>query len=178
MKDGRGRGWSGQRAVRRSDRTRYIELLTVERAPGHAASAVEPAVLGARENWSMSGGNHVSPDSEATVERQLELAFRPLHKRAFGMAAGLVSALLVFGATVVHMLRTDSAQPLILLAQFFNGYEISVAGAFIGAFWAGIAGFVAGWFFAFCRNFAVALSAFIVRTRAELREVRGFLDHI
>jgi hypothetical protein len=37
---------------------------------------------------------------------------------------------------------------------------------------------VVGWFFAFCRNLALAVSAFIVRTRAELREVRGFLDHI
>jgi hypothetical protein len=126
----------------------------------------------------MAGGMPVSTDNEAVMERQLELAFLPLHKRAFGLAAGFVSAVMVFAATLMHLARADGPQPLILLAQFFTGYTISVEGAFIGAFWAAVAGFVIGWFFAFCRNFALAVSAFIVRTRADLREVKGFLDHI
>jgi hypothetical protein len=39
-------------------------------------------------------------------------------------------------------------------------------------------GFVAGWFTAFCRNLAVAISIFAIRTRVELSETRDFLDHI
>ena len=127
----------------------------------------------------MAGGKIPTTNSRAAMERRLELAFLPLHKRAFGLAAGFVSALLVFGATLLHLARSpDDGAPLILLAQFFSGYTVSLEGALIGAFWAGIAGFVAGWFFAFCRNFALALSAFFVRTRADMREIRGFLDHI
>ena len=112
------------------------------------------------------------------AEPDLELAFLPLHKRAFGMAAGAASGLLVFCLTVVHLLRAEDPFPLSLLAHYFYGYDVSVQGAFIGMFWAGIAGFACGWFFAFCRNFALAVSTFVVRTRAELSEVRDFLDHI
>lgn len=115
---------------------------------------------------------------EPSVERRLELAFLPLHKRAFGIAAAFVSAVLVFGITLLHMARSDDTYPLHLLGQYLTGYSVTLEGALVGAFWAGVAGFVAGWFFAFCRNFAVAVSTFIVRTRAELREVRDFLDHI
>ena len=122
----------------------------------------------------------VTPDAiEPTLEQRLELAFLPLHKRAFGFAAGFVSAVLVFGATMLHMLRSpEDNYPLVLLSQFLSGYSVTLTGALVGAFWAGVAGFVAGWFFAFCRNLALAVSAFMVRTRAELREVRDFLDHI
>lgn len=115
---------------------------------------------------------------EQSVERQLELAFLPLHKRAFGVATGFVSAVLVFGVTLLHMARAEDSYPLYLLGQYLSGYTVSLQGALVGAFWAGVAGAVAGWFFAFCRNFAMALSAIIVRTRAELAEMRDFLDHI
>jgi hypothetical protein len=39
-------------------------------------------------------------------------------------------------------------------------------------------GFVAGWFFAFCRNLVLAFSVFLIRARAELNQTRDFLDHI
>ena len=120
----------------------------------------------------------VTPLTVVTPEQRVELAFLPLHKRAFGMAAGFVSAFIVFGMTLLHMWRANSQYPLNLLDRYFYGYEVSLRGAFIGMFWAGIAGFVMGWFFAFCRNLALAISKFIVRTRAELGEVRDFLDHI
>ncbi|HSK18810.1 MAG TPA: hypothetical protein VK912_06700 [Longimicrobiales bacterium] len=122
-----------------------------------------------------------SINSTSTVrdsEPQLELAFLPVHKRAFGTAAAVASGLLVFAMTLIHMVRADDAYPLSLLAQYFYGYTVSLQGAVIGMFWAGVAGFVAGWFFAFCRNLALAISTFLVRTRAELSGARDFLDHI
>ncbi len=48
----------------------------------------------------------------------------------------------------------------------------------IGAGWGFVVAFVAGWFFAFCRNAALAITAFAIRTRAELMQTRDFLDHI
>ncbi len=113
-----------------------------------------------------------------TPEQELALAFQPLHKKAFGMAAGVTVGLLIFVMTVMHLLRADDAYPLALLAQYFYGYEVSISGAFIGLFWGGVAGFVAGWFFAFSRNLAVAATTFVLRTRAELANLRDFLDHI
>jgi hypothetical protein len=44
--------------------------------------------------------------------------------------------------------------------------------------WGFLVAFVAGWFLAFCRNLALAIIAFAIRTRAELSATRNFLDHI
>ncbi|CAN5730270.1 hypothetical protein BH23GEM9_BH23GEM9_20320 [soil metagenome] len=111
-------------------------------------------------------------------ESAIELAFLPLHKRALGMGMGAAAGLLTLVLTLVHVARASDPFPLVLLGNYLYGYTVSVAGAFIGMFWAGVAGFVAGWFFAFCRNLAVAVAVLVVRTRAELREMRSFLDHI
>lgn len=110
---------------------------------------------------------------------QLQLVFAPLHKRAFGMAAGVACGSLVAAATIVHLLRApDDPFPLSLLNQYFYGYSVSWWGVFVGAFWMGLAAFVFGWFLAFTRNLVIAVMLFIGRTRAELAETRDFLDHI
>jgi len=106
-------------------------------------------------------------------------AFAPLHKRAFGIAVGtagaLTMALLTLGALLLP--RGDSF-PLGLLVQYFAGYSVSWPGVLIGAAWGFVVAFVAGWFAAFCRNLALAIEAFVIRTRAELDATREFLDHI
>jgi hypothetical protein len=83
---------------------------------------------------------------------------------------------IVTGAVLV----TDRAQefPLGLLGQYFAGYTVSWPGVLVGAGWGFVVAFVAGWFVAFCRNAALAITAFAIRTRAELTETRDFLDHI
>ena len=109
------------------------------------------------------------------------LAFAPLHKRAFGVALGTAAAVLIFGITAIHLLREPTqadGMSIQLLANFFYGYSMTWQGAFIGAFWAFVMGFTAGWFVAFCRNLVIAISIFITRTRVELQETRDFLDHI
>lgn len=117
--------------------------------------------------------------AEASLDQALELAFAPLNKRAFGTALGAAGAVLMVLVTVA-VLVTDRAQefPLGLLGQYLYGYTVSWPGVIIGAGWGFIVAFVAGWFFAFCRNAALAITAFAIRTRAELTETRDFLDHI
>jgi hypothetical protein len=123
----------------------------------------------------------MQPPAKVEVPAALVLAFAPLHKRALGVAIGTAVGLLVFGITAVHLLRhpapVDSLD-LGLLREFFYGYSVTWRGAFIGLFWGWVMGFVAGWFVAFCRNLAIAISIFITRTRAELQATRDFLDHI
>lgn len=119
--------------------------------------------------------SRTSPD----LPPALVLAFAPLHKLNFGLACGSAAALLVVGSTLVHLVRSpDSAYPLNLLSEFFYGYSLTLTGAVVGGFWAGLAGFVAGWFLAFSRNLAIAVTIFLVRTRAALAANRDFLDHI
>lgn len=118
------------------------------------------------------------PD-EVSLDQALELAFAPLNKRAFGTALGSAGAALMILVTAAVLL-TDRAQefPLGLLGQYLYGYTVSWPGVLVGAGWGFIVAFVAGWFFAFCRNAALAITAFAIRTRAELTETRDFLDHI
>ena len=68
--------------------------------------------------------------------------------------------------------------PLELLSEYFQGYSVTWPGVLIGAAWGFAVSFVAGWFAAFCRNLALAITAFLIRTRAELDATREFLDHI
>lgn len=113
------------------------------------------------------------------VEQELVLAFAPLHKRAFGVAIGTAAGLSLFVATLVYAAREPvEGEGLWLLIQYFRGYSISVTGAFAGLGWGFATGFVTGWFFAFCRNLAVAASVFLIRAKAELAQTRDFLDHI
>jgi hypothetical protein len=109
----------------------------------------------------------------------LSLAFAPLHKRAFGLALAITSAVLVFVATAIAVLRGDAfTLPLELLAQFFPGYALTWTGGLIGAAWAAMVGYATGWLLALTRNTMLALMLFAVRTRAELATTRDFLDHI
>lgn len=109
----------------------------------------------------------------------LTLAFAPAHKRAMGMAVAFAAALCAFLLTAIPLLRgvTDQLQ-LDLLAQYFAGYTVTWRGALIGAAWAGFAGFVMGWFFAFLRNVLLAFRLVVLRAKADLAQTRDFLDHI
>lgn len=113
------------------------------------------------------------------IPPRLALAFAPLHKRALGIAVGTASGLLLFTLTAVAMLRpSGDAAFLSLLSEYFYGYTVSWPGAVVALLWGFAVGFVAGWFIAFCRNLALALSIFISRTRGELEQTADFLDHI
>jgi hypothetical protein len=117
--------------------------------------------------------------SEPPLPRELLLAFSPVHKSAFGIAIATVAALLVFGVTALTILQPPGSRiRLELLAVYLRGYSVSWVGALIGAGWAAVAGFVFGWFLAFSRNLVLAISLFVIRTRAQLAETRDFLDHI
>ena len=120
----------------------------------------------------------VTPE-EAPVIPAMLYAFAPLHKRAFGVAVGTAGALLMAFLTIGGLvLPRGDAFPLHLFEQYFAGYSMSWPGVVIGAAWGFLVAFVAGWFAAFCRNFALAISAFVIRTRAEYEATREFLDHI
>ncbi|MEQ1758416.1 MAG: hypothetical protein ABL986_08875 [Vicinamibacterales bacterium] len=123
---------------------------------------------------------HLRRDSAPDpVEALLTQAFAPIHKRALGVAVGVTASAGMFLLTLFHLLRpSPQAASIELLAQYFYGYRVSLAGAFIGAWWGGLTGFIAGWFIAFARNLAVATWLRFVKAKAELFGVRDFLDHI
>lgn len=116
---------------------------------------------------------------DGALPRELQLAFAPLHKRAFGIALGMANALVCFGITAVYLIRAPAPPfQLGLLAEYFYGFTVSWRGAFVALAWGFFVGYVAGWFVAFCRNLTMATFLFVIRTRAELAATRTFLDHI
>ncbi len=113
------------------------------------------------------------------LPQELALPVAPLHKRVLGVAFAVATAFVVFALTLVHLVRSpDEVYPLVLLSQYFAGYEVSVKGAFIGAAWGFAVGFVGGWFFAFARNLIVGIMLVVVRARAEIADSSQILDHI
>lgn len=131
-------------------------------------------------------GEAITPGSRITVTpaespviSAMLFAFAPLHKSAFGVAAGVAGALLMILLTVAGLFMPGAGDfPLELIGQYFQGYSVSWSGVVVGAVWGFAVAFIAGWFAAFCRNLALAISAFIIHTRAELESTREFLDHI
>ena len=118
-------------------------------------------------------------DTIEILPRSATLLFAPLDKRAFGAAIGVATGLVIFALTAVDLVMLSSRwQGIELLKQYFFGYTLSWAGAFIGLLWGFGVGFCAGWFVAFVRNLVMAISLFILQTRAELDDTRDFLDHI
>ena len=125
-------------------------------------------------------GSHitVTPEESPVISAML-YAFAPLHKRAFGIAVGAAGAVLMALLTLAGLFLPGARDfPLGLLSQYFQGYSVTLPGVFVGAVWGFVVAFIAGWFAAFCRNLALAISAFVIRTRAELQSTREFLDHI
>ena len=116
---------------------------------------------------------------DVPLPKSAMLMFAPLDKRAFGVAIGVAAAAGIIVVTAIHLLRNPAPSlDLNLLAQYFPGYTVSWPGALIGAAWAFASGFCAGWFTAFARNLALAVSLFVLRSKAELADSRDFLDHI
>jgi len=117
--------------------------------------------------------------NRAIETHDLKVAFLPVHKLAFGVATGCAAALLVAMLTIDAMVRDPAERlPVELLSVYFSGYSVSWPGVVIGAGWAGFTGFVFGWFLAFARNVVLAIQIVVLRSRANLAQTRGFLDHI
>ena len=122
------------------------------------------------------------PDNDEvdTMPRSAALLFMPIDKRAFGTAIGVASAVMLAASTIAVFASGDAdmTKGLGLLSNYFSGYSVSLTGAVAGALWAFAAGFAVGWLIAFTRNLSLAVSLFLIRSRAELGETSDFLDHI
>ena len=74
-----------------------------------------------------------------------------LNKRAFALATGILWAVAVFVATIYVMIK-GGGNTIVLLQQFFWGYNISFGGAILGLIYGFVWGFIWGWIFAWLYN--------------------------
>ncbi len=107
------------------------------------------------------------------------LPFAPLHKRAMGVAIGVVAGGVLWLATAILLLKGGyPVGPMLgLLGQFLYGYSVTWAGSFIGLLWGFVLGFVAGWCFAALRNGIFRLWLKLIYWRAEI-DNSNILDHM
>ena len=85
--------------------------------------------------------------SEPTIEAEaIRDAIRRLNVRAWGISVGLVLGLGLLSATLFLVIKggPNVGQHLNLLGNYFPGYRVTVAGAFVGFVYAFVLGYGAG----------------------------------
>jgi hypothetical protein len=118
-------------------------------------------------------------DVQPSVARErAAVPFRRVHKSALGVAFGIIVGGALFAITAFHVALNVRGLPLGLLSNYFQGYDVTWPGAFIGLAWGLTIGFVAGWLLGFVHNFTVGLWILLVVAREDLRRTGNFLDHI
>lgn len=118
-------------------------------------------------------------DSKTSTADQIIIdAFAKLDRTALGLAVGTLCGLGVFAATIVLIVKGGEVvgPNLALLGQFFFGYKVTVAGAFIGLVYGFVTGFVIGWLMALLRNAFVSAYLLALRTRATLGSSLDSID--
>lgn len=121
----------------------------------------------------------VMPDPKAPrADANAQVLFQRAHKSALGFAFGAIAGGSVFLLTAVHVALKVNGIPLGLLSQYFQGYDVTWSGAFIGLAWGFVIGFIGGWLLGFVHNFTVGVWLLVVRARQDLRQTKNFLDHI
>ncbi len=121
------------------------------------------------------------PDQpDTSLPEPILLAFAPFHKTALGVAAGMVVGGLIFSLTLILVLKGGYpiGPNLALLGQYFPGYTVTFAGAWVGLAWGFAAGFLLGWGAAFVHNTVIWLWLTTVKSRAEMDQYGDFLDHM
>ncbi len=114
------------------------------------------------------------------LDTVLMKVFARIDKAALAVATGTVSGLTLFIATIWLVLAggPNPGATLILLNQYFIGFEISVAGAFVGLAYSFFWGFILGWLFAYLHNLMLGLYIRIVMRQARADSMKDLLDYI
>ena len=124
----------------------------------------------------------VEPETKPklSVDDIIEKVFARLDPLALGVSVGTVFGIFIFLATSILLLKGGEVvgPRLLLLAQYFYGFEVSWTGAFIGFLDAGFLGFLLGSSIALLRNWGLSAYALLVHQRAQTERRRHILDKI
>jgi len=120
----------------------------------------------------------ISKQVTSPTDRAIIQAFAKLDRAALGFAIGTLSGLTVFLATIIIIVKGGEplGPNLELLAQFFLGYSVTIAGAFVGLAYGFFSGFILGWLIALLRNLVLDAYLFTVKARAGLTTYLDSLD--
>lgn len=90
--------------------------------------------------------------------QDLRRAVRRLNAQAWGVSFGVLFGLALFLATLVLVIKggPNVGQHLALLAVYFPGYRVTIAGAFLGFIYAFVLGYALGRVVGYVYNAVVA----------------------
>lgn len=116
--------------------------------------------------------------SDNTTEILVQSLTR-LDKTALGIALGIFFGLVIFLATNFLIIKggEEIGKNLILLGQYFAGFDISFTGSLVGAFYGLISGFVIGWLIAFLRNSIIRVYIGFLRLKGSMSTINDFIDN-
>lgn len=102
-----------------------------------------------------------------------------LDKTALGVSLGALLGLTIFFATNFLIFKggENIGRNLILLRQYFTGYDISFAGSLVGLFYGVISGFILGWTIAFLRNSIIRLYIIFLKFKGNMSAFNDFIDN-
>ncbi|TDJ04176.1 MAG: NAD(P)/FAD-dependent oxidoreductase [Deltaproteobacteria bacterium] len=118
--------------------------------------------------------------SGSLIEKAIIRVFSRLDKFAFAVAVGTASFLFLFLATIFLEFKGDQniVQSMLLLNNYFVGYDISIKGAFIGGGYCFLWGFISGWLFAYIRNLSLGFVIYKEKKKLENQSLKDLLDYI
>ncbi|NIP30867.1 MAG: NAD(P)-binding protein [Candidatus Dadabacteria bacterium] len=117
---------------------------------------------------------------ESFIDKTIIRVFSRLDKFAFASAVGIASALFIFSATLYLVFKgsPEIVKSMLLLNNYFIGYDVSIKGAFIGGGYSFLWGFIFGWLFAYIRNLSLGLVIYNEKRKLENQSLKNLLDYI
>jgi tetrahydromethanopterin S-methyltransferase subunit B len=114
-----------------------------------------------------------------TTDELIVQSLAKLDSFALGVSVGTLCGLIIFLVTNLLILKGGAplGPNLALLGQYFIGYEVTVAGSFVGVFYGFISGFILGWLIAFLRNTVITVYEHFLKLKGNLFAVNDFIDH-
>jgi len=118
--------------------------------------------------------------SGSLIEKAIIRVFSRLDKFAFAVAVGTASFLFLFLATIFLVFKGDRniVHSMLLLNNYFIGYDITIKGAFIGGGYCFLWGFISGWLFAYIRNLSLGFVIYKEKKKLENQSLKDLLDYI
>jgi len=113
------------------------------------------------------------------TEKLIVQSLAKLDGVALGISLGTLFGLIIFFATNILIIKGGEVigPRLVLLNNYFIGYEISFTGSLIGLAYGFVSGFVLGWLIAVLRNFVVGVYLHIVRLKSSMSAVNDYIDN-
>ena len=121
------------------------------------------------------------PRSENNVvEKAIIRVFSRLDKFAFASAVGIASFIFIFFTTLFLDFKgsPEVVNSMLLLNNYFIGYDISIKGALIGGGYSIFWGFIFGWLFAYIRNLSLGFIIYNEKRKLENQSLKDLLDYI